>query len=94
MDFALERDAGTEFVLRFLPYLESPDGTPAADIIGHWGRGYGYGDLEEYFYSQAAAEMRCDWLHAAGVVERWEVRRFDPGGGQYYSILASSSEES
>jgi hypothetical protein len=94
MEFYLERDAGTEYVLRYLPYLETTDGTRVEVLADHWPQGYGYGSLVEYFYSREAAEMRIDWLDACNAVEDWEIRRFDPSGGRYYSILVSNKEES
>lgn len=46
---AIQNGEGKDFMLRFLPYLETRDGKPVAEVIGY--RGRGYGRWEECFHT-------------------------------------------
>ena len=82
------------FIVSFLPYTESSDGTPLTnESFGHpKARGYGYGTLEEPFEREAEAVDRFRTLARSGHVERVEVRRTVPGQGQVTVPVCEWSE--
>jgi hypothetical protein len=70
------------FMLRFLPYLETPDGRPVQEVIGptppYISRHSGYGRWEELFDSLEDARERLRFLIEARVIEDAEIRRDHP----------------
>lgn len=82
---------GKTYMLRFLPYLETPDGRPAKDTIGYepaWvRRGYGYGDWEEFFRTSHQARKRMDFLINSQTVEYCELRKAVPGQGMVTTLV-------
>lgn len=82
-DLADLRDpAGKTYELRFLPYLETPDGRPVEHTIGYdCRRGYGYGRWEEFFRTLDEARERMAYLIAAQAIEDARIGKAIPGGG-------------
>lgn len=89
----LRNPKGKNFMLRFLPYLETPDGQKVETIIGYPNpsRGYGWGRWEEFFSTVNEARDRMRFLIAAGVVEDIELRQATGSG--MGSILIDSWDE-
>lgn len=73
----LQDSEDKNFMLRFLPYLDT------RDLIGYepkWvRRGYGYGRWEEFFHTQREAQDRMNFLIDAGAIEDAEIYRSVPG---------------
>lgn len=69
---------GKSYMLRFLPYLETPEGRPVEEIIGYIPprrRGYGYGRWEEFFRTLDEARKRMAFLISERVIEDAELRK-------------------
>jgi hypothetical protein len=73
---------GKSYMLRFLPYLETPDGEKVERTIGYrCRRGYGYGRWEEFFRSLPLARRRMKFLVNSQAIEDAELRKEVPGSG-------------
>lgn len=88
-DYEDLRDSSEKsYMLRFLPYLETPDGRKVEVTIGyHPGRGYGYGSWEEFFRTLPQARKRMEFLISALTVENIELRKAIPGGGMATTLI-------
>ncbi len=93
-DFAdMRSSAGKCYMLRFLPYLETPSGEKVEAVIGYNPtRGYGYGSWEEFFVSLPDAQERMAFLISAQVVETVELRKEIPGGGWCTTLVDEWSD--
>lgn len=91
----LRNSEGKNFMLRFLPYLETPDGQKVETIIGYPNpsRGYGYGRWEEFFSTVHEARDRMRFLVDAGVVEDIELQQLVPGQGRTFRTIDSWDEK-
>lgn len=66
-----------EFLLSFLPYLETPDGTPIEVVLGRK-LTYWQGTEEEVFETEIGAKERLKLLIDKGAIERAEIRQYVP----------------
>jgi hypothetical protein len=90
------RDAkGKGYMLRFLPYSETPDGREAETTIGYHRapRGYRWGRWEEFFRTLPEAQKRMKFLVSHRTVEDIELRKAVPGQGMCTVLLDEWREE-
>lgn len=82
-DYAsLRSSTDKSYMLRFLPYLETPSGQEVESIIGYDPRrGYGYGSWEEFFNTLQEAQTRMNFLISCDVVENIELRKIIRNSG-------------
>lgn len=85
-DYAeLQNSTDKNYMLRFLPYLDT------REIIGYepaWvRRGYGYGRWEEFFHTETEARERMSFLIDSNAVEDIELKKKNPGPGICFHLL-------
>jgi hypothetical protein len=88
----IQSTKGKAFELRFLPYLETPDGKDVETVIGYtpaWvKRGRGYGRWEEFFCTLDEARARMNFLCASGAIEDCQLSRMSLNSGMCKSLVA------
>lgn len=77
---------GKSFMLRFLPYLDTPEGDPVESVIGYRSKRL-MGSFEEFFNTRAEAQKRLKFLIESGVIENAEIRQEIPGQGMMTRLL-------